>query len=131
MMMTLSTLAVVVTVPLLLSVACWTLFAGALRRVIALLCHEQNEEAKSVASLFWERIYLALTLFIPLFVVLFLTPTLRDGYFASSLLFALRWSLFGGIALILTLAFMVRRQIVLNQQQMKPVINTQPTGEQS
>lgn len=103
-------------VPLLVSALCWLMIGGVLRQTLVFLCPDHREEVKEISGLFWQRIYLMLTFSLPLLCVLLFAPYAQYSL-ETSLLYALRWSIFGGVFLLLTLAYLVRRQIKIQSKQ--------------
>ena len=86
-----------------------------LRRVLAFLCNDPRDEVKEISGIFWQRLYLSLTLFTPLLCVLLFAPNFERSL-ADNLLYALRWAVFGGVSLLLVLAYLVRKQIQVLQR---------------
>ncbi|MDO5687517.1 MAG: hypothetical protein Q4G42_09120 [Neisseria sp.] len=109
-------LLMMLLVPLAVSVMCWWIVGRALHRMLAYLCNDPRPEVKEIGGRFWQRLYLSLTVLMPLLCVLLFAPNFERGL-DSNLLYALRWSVFGGVSLLLTLAYLVRRQIQLLQQE--------------
>jgi len=70
---------------------------------------------KEISGIFWQRLYLSLTLFTPLLCVLLFAPNFERSL-ADNLLYALRWAVFGGVSLLLVLAHLVRKQIQVLQR---------------
>ncbi len=93
------TLFCLVAIPMIVSSICWWLLG-------------QPE----VSGVFWQRLYLSLTMFIPVLFVLLFAPDLHYDL-GKILLFALRWSVLGGVILLLILAYLVRQQIYLLQKE--------------
>ena len=111
-MHTLSVMLLLVMVSLTVSLVCWLVLGVSLRRVLAFLC---NDEVKEISGIFWQRLYLSLTLFTPLLCVLLFAPNFERSL-ADNLLYALRWAVFGGVSLLLVLAYLVRKQIQVLQR---------------
>ncbi len=115
MMHTLSVMLLLVMVSLTVSLVCWLVLGVSLRRVLAFLCNDQRDEVKEISGIFWQRLYLSLTLFTPLLCVLLFAPNFERSL-ADNLLYALRWAVFGGVSLLLVLAYLVRKQIQVLQR---------------
>ncbi len=111
----LTTLLCLVTIPLIISGMCWWLLGKPLRKVLGFLCNDPRPEVKEVSGIFWQRLYLSLTIFIPILCVLLFVPSMRYN-FETLLLYTLRWSMLGGVTLLLVLAYLVRKQINVLQQ---------------
>ena len=114
-MHTLSVMLLLVMVSLTESLVCWLVFGVSLRRVLAFLCNDPRDEVKEISGIFWQRLYLSLTLFTPLLCVLLFAPNFERSL-ADNLLYALRWAVFGGVSLLLVLAYLVRKQIQVLQR---------------
>ncbi len=114
-MHTLSVMLLLVMVSLTVSLVCWLVLGVSLRRVLAFLCNDQRDEVKEISGIFWQRLYLSLTLFTPLLCVLLFAPNFERSL-ADNLLYALRWAVFGGVSLLLVLAYLVRKQIQVLQR---------------
>ncbi len=110
------TLFCLVAIPMIVSSICWWLLGQPLRKVFGFLCNDPRPEVKEVSGIFWQRLYLSLTMFIPVLFVLLFAPDLHYDL-GSILLFALRWSVLGGVILLLILAYLVRQQIYLLQKE--------------
>lgn len=104
-----------VAIPMTVSGICWWLLGKPLRKVLGFLCNDPRPEVKEISGIFWQRLYLSLTMFVPVLCVLLFAPSLQYDL-GRSLLFALRWSVFGGVMLLLILAYLVRQQINLMQK---------------
>ena len=104
-----------VMVSLTVSLVCWLVLGASLRRVLAFLCNDPRDEVKEISGIFWQRLYLSLTLFTPLLCVLLFAPNFERSL-ADNLLYALRWAVFGGVSLLLVLAYLVRKQIQVLQR---------------
>ena len=115
-MQTLNIMLMMVAVSLSVSLMCWWVLGAPLRKMLAFLCDDNRAEVKEVSGLFWQRLYLSLTLLLPLLCVLLFAPDFTYGL-ADNLLYALRWAVFGGVSLLLVLALLVRQQIRQLQQQ--------------
>ena len=76
---------------------------------------QQTKTVKEISGIFWQRLYLSLTLFTPLLCVLLFAPNFERSL-ADNLLYALRWAVFGGVSLLLVLAYLVRKQIQVLQR---------------
>ena len=109
-MQTFNIMAIQVAVSLAVSLVCWLVLGASLRRVLAFLCNDPRDEVKEISGIFWQRLYLSLTLFTPLLCVLLFAPNFERSL-ADNLLYALRWAVFGGVSLLLVLAHLVRKQI--------------------
>ncbi len=109
-MNTLSVLALMTTVSLGISLICWFLLGVPLRHAMVLICDDQRKEVKEISGLFWQRLYLCLILFTPMLCVLLFAPNFERSL-ADNLLYALRWAVFGGLTLLLILAYLVRKQV--------------------
>ena len=114
-MHTLSVMLLLVMVSLTVSLVCWLVLGASLRRVLAFLCNDPRDEVKEISGIFWQRLYLSLTLFTPLLCVLLFAPNFERSL-ADNLLYALRWAVFGGVSLLLVLAYLVRKQIQVLQR---------------
>ena len=114
-MHTLSVMLLLVMVSLTVSLVCWLVLGVSLRRVLAFLCNDPRDEVKEISGIFWQRWYLSLTLFTPLLCVLLFAPNFERSL-ADNLLYALRWAVFGGVSLLLVLAYLVRKQIQVLQR---------------
>ena len=114
-MHTLSVMLLLVMVSLTVSLVCWLVLGVSLRRVLAFLCTDPRDEVKEISGIFWQRLYLSLTLFTPLLCVLLFAPNFERSL-ADNLLYALRWAVFGGVSLLLVLAYLVRKQIQVLQR---------------
>ena len=114
-MHTLSVMLLLVMVSLTVSLVCWLVLGVSLRRVLAFLCNDPRDEVKEISGIFWQRLYLSLTLFTPLLCVLLFAPNFERSL-ADNLLYALRWAVFGGVSLLLVLAHLVRKQIQVLQR---------------
>ena len=110
-MHTLSVMLLLVMVSLTVSLVCWLVLGVSLRRVLAFLCNDPRDEVKEISGIFWQRLYLSLTLFTPLLFA----PNFERSL-ADNLLYALRWAVFGGVSLLLVLAYLVRKQIQVLQR---------------
>ncbi|MGF6147575.1 Uncharacterised protein [Kingella potus] len=106
-------------VSLAVSLSCWFVVSPGLRSVLAFLCDDEREGVKETGSRFWQRLYGGLTVFIPLLCVLLFAPNFGRSL-ADNLLYALRWSVFGGVSLLLMLAYLVQKQIRLNRLAKQP-----------
>lgn len=95
---------------LAVSAACWLLLGIPLRRALEFLCNDSREGIKEISGLFWQRLYLGLTLFLPLLFVLLFVPESAENQ-GEVLLYSLRWSMIGGVGLLLLIAYLVRRQV--------------------
>ena len=115
MMHTLSVMLLLVMVSLTVSLVCWLVLGVSLRQVLAFLCNDPRDEVKEISGIFWQRLYLSLTLFTPLLCVLLFAPNFERSL-ADNLLYALRWAVFGGVSLLLVLAYLVRKQIQVLQR---------------
>ena len=73
-MHTLSVMLLLVMVSLTVSLVCWLVLGVSLRRVLAFLCNDPRDEVKEISGIFWQRLYLSLTLFTPLLCVLLFAP---------------------------------------------------------
>lgn len=113
-----------VLIPLLVSGVCWWLLAEPLRKVLGFLCNDPRPAVQEVSGVFWQRLYLSLTMFIPVLFVLLFTPSL-NATLEKILLYALRWSIFGGVMLLLVLTYLVRKQI----QQLQEIGNVPAKAE--
>lgn len=113
------TLISLVAIPMTVSGICWWLLGKPLRKVLGFLCNDPRPEVKEVSGIFWQRLYLSLTMFVPVLFVLLFAPSLHYDL-GKVLLFALRWSVFGGVMLLLVLAYLVRKQIQLLQKSFDP-----------
>ncbi len=91
-------------IPIAISAVCWFILGPTIKKVLRVLCNDDRNEVKDISGEFWQRIYLAITLFMPILLVLFFSQP-------TSLLSILRWSLFGALFLFLTIAHLVRQQI--------------------
>lgn len=109
-------LSVMSATALAVSAICWFLLSAPLQKTLGFLCDDERDGVKEAAAVFWQRLYLGITLFMPLLCVLLFVPG-HTADFGQILLSALRWSLFGGVSLLLVLAYLVRRQIHLLQAQ--------------
>ena len=114
-MHTLSVMLLLVMVSLTVSLVCWLVLGVSLRRVLAFFCKDPRDEVKEISGIFWQRLYLSLTLFTPLLCVLLFAPNFERSL-ADNLLYALRWAVFGGVSLLLVLAYLVRKQIQVLQR---------------
>ena len=114
-MHTLSVMLLLVMVSLTVSLVCWLVLGVSLWRVLAFLCNDPRDEVKEISGIFWQRLYLSLTLFTPLLCVLLFAPNFERSL-ADNLLYALRWAVFGGVSLLLVLAYLVRKQIQVLQR---------------
>ena len=114
-MQTFNIMAIQVAVSLAVSLVCWLVLGASLRRVLAFLCNDPRDEVKEISGIFWQRLYLSLTLFTPLLCVLLFAPNFERSL-ADNLLYALRWAVFGGVSLLLVLAHLVRKQIQVLQR---------------
>ena len=114
-MQTLNIMAIQVAVSFAVSLVCWLVLGASLRRVLAFLCNDPRDEVKEISGIFWQRLYLSLTLFTPLLCVLLFAPNFERSL-ADNLLYALRWAVFGGVSLLLVLAHLVRKQIQVLQR---------------
>ena len=114
-MHTLSVMLLLVMVSLTVSLVCWLVLGVSLRRVLVFLCNDPRDEVKEISGIFWQRLYLSLTLFTPLLCVLLFAPNFERSL-ADNLLYALRWAVFGGVSLLLVLAYLVRKQIQVLQR---------------
>ncbi len=114
-MYNLQLMVMMLLVPLAVSAVCWWIVGQALRQMLTFLCNDPRPEVKEVGGVFWQRLYLSLTVLMPLLCVLLFAPNFERGL-VDNLLYVLRWSVFGGVALLLTLAYLVRRQIQLLQR---------------
>ena len=114
-MQTFNIMAIQVAVSLAVSLVCWLVLGASLRRVLAFLCNDPRDEVKEISGIFWQRLYLSLTLFTPLLCVLLFAPNFEHSL-ADNLLYALRWAVFGGVSLLLVLAHLVRKQIQVLQR---------------
>lgn len=116
--------AAVVLVSLTVSGICWAILGRPLRKVLAFLCDDPRPEVKEISGMFWQWLYLSLTLLLPMLCVLLFAPRFGQSL-ANNLLYALRWAIFGGVGLLLVLAYLVRQQIRLLQSGPKaPVAQT-------
>lgn len=106
--------AAMVLVSLTVSGICWAILGRPLRQVLAFLCDDPRPEVKEISGVFWQRLYLSLTLLLPMLCVLLFAPRFSQSL-ADNLLYALRWAIFGGVGLLLVLAYLVRQQIRLLQ----------------
>lgn len=106
--------AAMVLVSLTVSGICWAILGRPLRQVLAFLCDDPRPEVKDISGIFWQRLYLSLTLLLPMLCVLLFAPRFGQSL-ADNLLYALRWAIFGGVGLLLVLAYLVRQQIRLLQ----------------
>lgn len=113
------TIICLVAVPMLISGICWWLLGQPLRKVLGYLCNDPRPEVKEISGIFWQRLYLSLTMFIPVLFVLLFVPSLHYDL-GRVLLFTLRWSVFGGVMLLLVLAYLVRQQIQILQKDFDP-----------
>ncbi|MDO4693929.1 MAG: hypothetical protein Q4A62_04790 [Eikenella sp.] len=104
--------AAMVLVSLTVSGICWAILGRPLRQVLAFLCDDPRPEVKDISGMFWQRLYLSLTLLLPMLCVLLFAPRFGQSL-ADNLLYALRWAIFGGVGLLLVLAYLVRQQIRL------------------
>lgn len=118
-MQNLTIILTAVAVSLTVSAVCWFAVGSVLRRVTAFLCDDGREGVKETGGLFWQRIYGSLSVFVPLLFVLLFAPNFERGL-ADNLLYALRWSVFGGVSLLLALAYQVSRQIRFNSRAKQP-----------
>ena len=114
-MHTLSVMLLLVMVSLTVSLVCWLVLGVSLRLVLEFLCNDPRDEVKEISGIFWQRLYLSLTLFTPLLCVLLFAPNFERSL-ADNLLYALRWAVFGGVSLLLVLAYLVRKQIQVLQR---------------
>ena len=114
-MHTLSVMLLLVMMSLTVSLVCWLVLGVSLRRVLVFLCNDPRDEVKEISGIFWQRLYLSLTLFTPLLCVLLFAPNFERSL-ADNLLYALRWAVFGGVSLLLVLAYLVRKQIQVLQR---------------
>ncbi|MBS9781318.1 MAG: hypothetical protein KGV56_02370 [Gammaproteobacteria bacterium] len=111
------TIISLVAIPIAVSSICWWLLGQPLRKVLGFLCNDPRPEVKEISGLFWQRLYLSLTMFIPVLFVLLFAPSLQDNM-GRILLFTLRWSILGSVILLLVLASLVRQQIYILQKDM-------------
>ena len=118
-MQNLAIILMTAAVSLAVSLSCWFIVGSGLRRVIAFLCDDEREGVKETSGLFWQRLYGGLTVFLPLLYTLLFAPDFERSL-ADNLLYALRWAVFGGVSLLLVLAYMVQRQIQLNRAVKQP-----------
>ncbi|PID66516.1 MAG: hypothetical protein CR975_02420 [Gammaproteobacteria bacterium] len=109
------TIICLVAIPITVSSICWWLLGQPLRKVLGFLCNDPRPEVKEISGLFWQRLYLSLTMFIPVLFVLFFSPSLHYDL-NKILLFAPRWSILCGVILLLVLAYLVRKQIDILQK---------------
>ena len=114
-MHTLSVMLLLVMVSLTVSLVCWLVLGVSLRRVLAFLCNDPRDEVKEISGIFWQRQYFIQKLFKPLLCVLLFAPNFERSL-ADNLLYALRWAVFGGVSLLLVLAYLVRKQIQVLQR---------------
>ena len=105
-MQNLAIILMTAAVSLAVSLSCWFIVGSGLRRVIAFLCDDEREGVKETSGLFWQRLYGGLTVFLPLLYTLLFAPNFERSL-ADNLLYALRWAVFGGVSLLLVLAYMV------------------------
>ncbi len=114
------TLICLVAIPMTISGICWWLLGRPLRQVLGFLCNDPRPEVKEISGVFWQRLYLSLTMFVPVLFVLVFAPSLQYDL-GQVMLFALRWSVFGGVILLLILAYLVYQQIQLLQKDFSPL----------
>ncbi|QMT30778.1 hypothetical protein [Alysiella filiformis] len=103
-------LFVMMTIALTISLVCWGLLSVPLKKTLGFLCDDERDGVKEVAAMFWQRLYLGLTLFLPLLCVLLFVPSFAEDL-GQTVLYSLRWAIFGGVSLLLVLAYLVRKQI--------------------
>lgn len=104
-----------IVAPTVVSIICWWLLGKPLRQVVGYLCNDPRPGVKEVSGIFWQRLYLSLTIFIPILCVLLFLPDLSQGL-DKILLYSLRLSVFGGVLLLLVLAILVQQQIRILQR---------------
>lgn len=104
-----------IAISLTVSLFCWLLIGRALRLVVGTLCGDNRPDIKEISGLFWQRLYLGLTVFVPMMCVLLFAPNLNASL-ETNLLASLRFALFGGVSLLLLIAYLVRKQIITMQQ---------------
>lgn len=104
-----------VAAPVCVSCICWWLLGHPLRQVVGYLCNDPRPGVKEVSGIFWQRLYLSLTIFIPILCVLLFLPDLSQGL-DKILLYSLRLSVFGGVLLLLVLATLIQQQIRVLQR---------------
>lgn len=103
-------LFVMAAIALTVSLVCWLLLSAPLKKTLGFLCDDERDTVKEVAAVFWQRLYLGLTLFIPLLCVLLFVPSFAENL-GQTVLYSLRWAIFGGVSLLLVLAYLVRKQV--------------------
>lgn len=90
----------------------WCLMAVPLRRALVFLCEDGRDGVAEVGSVFWQRLYLGLILLLPLLCVLLFLPKGWAAYtWAETVLYALRWSVFGCVVMLLGTAYSLYRQL--------------------
>lgn len=109
-------LFVMAAIALTVSLVCWLLLSVPLQKTLGFLCDDERDGVKEVAAVFWQRLYLGLTVFLPLLCVLLFVPSkYGDMSVGEVVLYSLRWAIFGGVSLLLVLAYLIRKQIHLLQ----------------
>lgn len=105
-------LLVLVVIALSISLVCWLLLGLPFKQAVGFLCDDERNGVREVSELFWQRLFLGLTLFIPLLFVLLFAPR-ASAELGGVVLSGLRWGLFGGVSVLLVLAYVVYGQIKL------------------
>lgn len=103
-------------IALIISAVCWGLLNVPLIKTLGFLCDDDRDGVKEVAAIFWQRLYLGLTLFLPMLCVLLFVPNGQHDL-GKIVLYSLRWAIFGGVSLLLVLAYLVRKQIQVLQKE--------------
>lgn len=109
-------IGVMVASSLLVSLACWAVLGKPLQGVLGFLCDDPRDEVKVVSGEFWKRFYALLILMVPLLTVLLFAPEFGK-HIGFNLLYALRAAFFGGVSVLLVLAYLIRRQIMFIQRE--------------